>query len=89
MSLRQTKENKMPKQQPPARATKTDLIRRALCRKSGSSLSDLGTITGWQAHSIRAALSRFRKDGYLIERAVAKNDRTGPVYKIIRSPKAN
>jgi hypothetical protein len=49
----------MPTQHPPARSTKTELIRRALSRKSGSSLADLGTATGWQAHSLRAALSRL------------------------------
>ncbi|MGR3660329.1 MAG: DUF3489 domain-containing protein [Paracoccaceae bacterium] len=78
----------MPKQHPPARTTKTELIRRALSRKSGSSLSDLGTATGWQAHSIRAALSRFRKAGYVIERSVAKKSGTGPIYKITSSPEA-
>lgn len=79
----------MPKQHPPARSSKTELIRRALNRKSGSSLADLGTATGWQAHSIRAALSRFRKAGYVIERSGAKKGGTGPVYKIISSPEAS
>ena len=79
----------MPKQRPPARPTKTDLIRRALSRSSGSSLSDLGAATGWQAHSVRAALSRFRKAGYVIERRSAKKGSGGPVYKIISLPDAS
>jgi DNA-binding transcriptional regulator PaaX len=79
----------MPKQRPPAQATKTELIRRALSRKSGSSLADLGSTTGWQAHSIRAALSRFRKAGYVIERSDAKKSSGSPVYKIISAPEAS
>ena len=79
----------MSKQRPPARSTKTELIRRALSRKSGSSLSDLGAVTGWQAHSIRAALSRFRKAGYVIERSAQKKGSLGPVYKIESSPEAS
>lgn len=79
----------MSKQPRPAPATKTELIRRALCRKSGASLTDLGNVTGWQAHSVRAALSRFRKAGYIIDRMSAKKDSAGPVYKIKHMPEAN
>ena len=79
----------MSKHHPPARATKTELIRRALNRKSGSSLANLSDATGWQAHSIRAALSRFRKVGYLIERTAPKKGAGSPVYRIIRAPVAS
>lgn len=79
----------MPKQRPTVRSTKTELIRRALSRKSGACLADLCVATGWQAHSVRAALSRFRKGGYMIERSAPKKKSGGPVYKITRSPEAN
>jgi Protein of unknown function (DUF3489) len=39
------------------RATKADTIVRLLQSKTGATLSDLMTATGWQAHSIRGFLS--------------------------------
>ncbi len=79
----------MSKNRPPERSTKTELIRRALRRKSGSSLANLSAATGWQLHSVRAALSRFRKAGYLIERTAPKKGAGSPVYRIIRAPVAS
>ncbi len=79
----------MSKHHPPARATKTELIRRALSCKSGSSIADLSATTDWQVHSVRAALSRFRKAGYLIERTAPKKGAGSPVYRIIRAPVAS
>ena len=43
------------------RETKTDTIRRLLSRKTGADLSALQKATGWQPHSVRAALSGMRK----------------------------
>lgn len=36
---------------------KTDIIKRALMRKRGASLVELGVLTGWQPHSIRGYIS--------------------------------
>jgi hypothetical protein len=38
-------------------ASKSDLVLRALKRKSGVSLDELCKLTGWQAHSVRGFLS--------------------------------
>ena len=38
-------------------ASKSDLVLRALRRKSGASLDELCKLTGWQAHSVRGFLS--------------------------------
>jgi hypothetical protein len=38
-------------------ASKSDLVLRALRRKSGVSLDELCKLTGWQAHSVRGFLS--------------------------------
>ena len=38
-------------------ASKSDLVLRALRRKSGVSLDELVKLTGWQAHSVRGFLS--------------------------------
>lgn len=78
----------MPKQRPPTPATKTELIRQTLYRKSGTSLSDLCKVTGWQPHSVRAALSRFRKAGDTIDRMPARKDGAGPVYRIKHTQEA-
>jgi hypothetical protein len=38
-------------------ASKSDLVLRALKRKSGVSVDELCKLTGWQAHSVRGFLS--------------------------------
>ncbi len=71
----------------PARETKTAILRKLLSRKSGADLATLQSATGWQHHSVRAALSGLRKAGYGIERAdhPAKPE-TDAVYCIISGP---
>ncbi len=44
-----------------------------LQRRRGASIAELGKTTGWQPHSIRAALSGLRKRGHQIDRT--KDDR--------------
>lgn len=39
-----------------------------LCREQGAGLEEIGRITGWLPHSVRAALTGLRKKGHLIER---------------------
>ena len=39
------------------RETKTAILRRLLSRKTGANLAALQSATGWQPHSVRAALS--------------------------------
>ena len=53
---------------PEARINKSAILRKLLSRKSGADLSTLQAATGWQAHSVRAALSGFRKQGVKIVR---------------------
>ena len=53
----------------PARQTKTALLREMLAAKDGATVADLQAATGWQAHTVRAALSGLRKAGLTIERA--------------------
>ena len=47
----------------------------------GESLVQLSTQLGWQAHTIRAAFTRLRKRGYVIER-VAPTARTAARFRI-------
>ena len=48
--------------------TKSGAILALLSRKSGARLVDLEKLTGWQPHSIRAALTVLRRQGHVIVR---------------------
>jgi DNA-binding MarR family transcriptional regulator len=60
--------------------TKKAQILALLTRKRGASLTDLTAATGWQAHSVRAALTGLRKRGTIIDR---RTDAAGSRYRII------
>ena len=52
----------------PKTTSKTAEIRKLLKRPKGASISQLQAATQWQAHSIRAALTRLRQSGVPLER---------------------
>lgn len=54
---------------PAPRRTKAALIRDLLARPDGATTASLMEATGWQAHTVRAALSGLRKSGVEITRA--------------------
>ncbi|MBZ6377883.1 hypothetical protein B5C34_02635 [Pacificimonas flava] len=37
-------------------------------RKNGADIDEIGRATGWQKHTVRAALTGLRKKGHVIER---------------------
>src|SRR5258707_1136912 len=47
----------------PARSSKKATILALLQRPTGAAIGDLTEATGWQGHSVRAALTGLRKDG--------------------------
>ncbi len=49
-----------------ARTTKKALVTSLLQNASGAPMPELMRATGWQAHSVRAALTGLRKDGHQI-----------------------
>ena len=67
-------------------ATKSEAIRRLLSRKSGADLAALQEATGWQPHSVRAALSTLRKAGYPIDRLPPRTEGASPAYRITAEP---
>jgi len=69
-----------------AKITKIALLSRMMRRRSGASITKLCEATGWQKHSVRAAVSTFRKTGYEIERSQSKNAGSCSVYKIKQIP---
>jgi hypothetical protein len=53
----------------PARPSKKAAIVALLERPDGAAISDLTAATGWQVHSVRAALTGLRKEGKELVRA--------------------
>jgi len=67
------------------RQTKQALILNLLRRVEGASIRDLTSATGWQAHSVRAALTGLRKRGHDIERSLESG---ASRYRIIEKRKS-
>ena len=63
-----------------ARRTKADTIFDLVQRPTGASIAELTKATGWQPHSVRAALTGLRKKGREIVRT--KDDQGVPRYCI-------
>ncbi len=59
-----------------ARRTKADTILDLIQRPTGASISELTKATGWQPHSVRAALTGLRKKGREVARAKDENNVT-------------
>ena len=67
------------------RATKQALIIGLLQRPQGATLADLVAATGWLAHTTRAALTRLRQVGHVLDKTTGE---TGTVYRIATPPRA-
>lgn len=66
---RTTKQRRGEVENPPSKPkTKRALIRSLLERPDGASISELMKVTGWQGHSVRAALTGLRHDNCTIAR---------------------
>ncbi|WP_300550496.1 DUF3489 domain-containing protein [Roseovarius sp.] len=70
------------------RETKTATLRKLLSRKAGADLAALQSATGWQPHSVRAALSGLRKAGYGIDRTDPAKPGARAVYRITSGPES-
>src|SRR5439155_14504130 len=64
----------------PIRQSKKAAIVGLLERPNGAAISDLTAATGWQVHSVRAALTGLRKDGKELIRA--KDDEGVTRYRL-------
>ncbi len=76
-----------PRKPPPAvrQGTKQALLIDLLKRKRGATIAEARDATGWQSHSLRAAITGLRKQGFLIERS--KNGGVSH-YRIVAQRKA-
>lgn len=61
-------------------ATKPETILKLVRRKTGANLKSLQEATGWQPHSVRAALTGLRKKRHAIERS--KDAKGVTVYRV-------
>jgi hypothetical protein len=61
-------------------STKLDTILKQLRHKKGASLKGLEKTTGWQPHSVRAAITGLRKKGHEIKHT--KDAKGVTVYRV-------
>ena len=73
-------------QSTPPRETKAAILRKLLSRKAGADIAALQSATGWQPHSVRAALSGLRKAGFTIDRADPTKPGGTATYRITGQP---
>lgn len=67
----------------PAKINKNDTILKLLRRPNGATIAQLQKATGWQSHSIRAALTGLRKKDHDVQRD--KNAKGVTVYRITKA----
>lgn len=68
---------------PERRPSKLSVLQALLEAPDGATLDDLGAATGWQAHSVRGALSgALRKKGCVVVSAIADGARR---YRIVKN----
>ncbi|MEO1107782.1 MAG: DUF3489 domain-containing protein [Pseudomonadota bacterium] len=65
-----------------SKQTKIDKVQALLRRPNGASLEALCKATGWQPHSVRAALSGLRKKGTTIERRTSDKQNGSSTYHL-------
>lgn len=53
--------------------SKTAILLEMLQRKDGATLEEMTERTGWQTHSVRAAMTGLRKKGHAIEKRAVGN----------------
>ncbi|UTW52533.1 DUF3489 domain-containing protein [bacterium SCSIO 12827] len=63
--------------------TKPETILKLISRPAGASLGALEKATGWQPHSVRAALTGLRKAGLAVERG--KDAKGVTVYRVAKA----
>ncbi len=71
-----------------SKPTKMSKVQALLARPTGASLDALCKATGWQPHSVRAALSGLRKSGHVIERSPGDSKVSGSIYRILPATEA-
>lgn len=63
---------------------KLGLVMTRLASPVGATIDELAEETGWQPHTLRAAISRLRRKGYQIEHS-ANAGGSGKAYRLVSS----
>mgnify|MGYP000977578195 CR=1 FL=1 len=66
--------------------SKPEIILTLVGRKRGAGVDVLQNATGWQSHSVRAALTGLRKKGHFIE--CTRNPKDFSVYRLVKDASA-
>ncbi|MDX2145766.1 MAG: DUF3489 domain-containing protein [Rhodospirillaceae bacterium] len=72
----------------PTRTTKLGLLIDLLKRKTGATIAEALKVTGWQAHSVRGAMSGALKKRRGLTIASAPDAKRGRVYRIVSGTKS-
>jgi transposase-like protein len=72
-----------------SKQTKIAMVQAMLERPSGATVAAICKATGWQAHSVRAALTGLRKAGHIIERRQGDGKASTSIYRIMTNPEAS
>ncbi|MEQ8992762.1 MAG: DUF3489 domain-containing protein [Pseudomonadales bacterium] len=64
------------------RISKLDALITKLSGRHGATIEQLTAETGWQRHTVRAALSRLRQRGHRIERTIRKSGAS--CYRVVK-----
>ncbi len=73
----------------PKPGTKLDLLIRALATPNGATIEQLTTATGWQAHSVRGAISGALKKARHLAVTSEKIEGRGRIYRIVTASNAD
>ena len=57
----------------PREGSKASALLEMLQRKDGATLEEMTERTGWQSHTVRAAMTGLRKKGHVIEKRAVGN----------------
>ena len=71
---------------PAKQPSKLDQVEALLLAPTGATIADIMTATGWQQHSVRAALTRLRKQGHHLIKEPGPTG--GSVYQITHNQPA-
>ncbi len=69
--------------------TKIAKVQALLERPAGATVAALCKATGWQPHSVRAALTGLRKAGHIIERRQGNGKASTSIYRLVTGPEVS
>ena len=78
----------MPKSKPQKYATKSEALIASLHCKLGLSVTEIAHVQNWQPHTVRAALTRLRQQGWTIEKLPPYESSKASRYRVSNKSKS-